>query len=130
VGDPPSDPADPTDPTDPSPPVAITGLSVFNDGPAAVGQAVKFAAIVETGSNIRFAWNFGDGATGEGATTSHVYAGPGEYSVTMTASNSLGDVQATTKVTVQSSDPSDPSDPTDPSGPDIQIQLFTPFIVK
>jgi PKD repeat protein len=37
-----------------------------------------------------YSWNFGDGSTGSGATTSHAYSALGTYTVTLTATNSLG----------------------------------------
>jgi predicted outer membrane repeat protein len=104
--------------SDPSPqPVAITGLGATNDGPVAAGRTVNFVAVVETGSDIRFVWDFGDGTTEEGATASHVYAEPGNYSVTITASNSLGVEQATTGVIVLPHDGA-------------QNQTFVPFTAK
>jgi PKD repeat protein len=37
-----------------------------------------------------YAWNFGDGATGSGATLRHTYSSPGTYTVTLTVTDNLG----------------------------------------
>ncbi|MEO1384426.1 MAG: PKD domain-containing protein, partial [Bacteroidota bacterium] len=37
-----------------------------------------------------WAWDFGDGTTGTGSTVSHIYALPGQYTVTLTVTNVLG----------------------------------------
>jgi len=42
------------------------------------------------GSPYDFAWDFGDGTTGSGASVSHAYTNPGNYSVVVTGSDSLG----------------------------------------
>jgi PKD repeat protein len=42
------------------------------------------------GASLTYTWDFGDGATGSGATVNHVYATPGEYLVTLTLTDSLG----------------------------------------
>jgi PKD repeat protein len=36
-----------------------------------------------------FSWDFGDGATSEGATAQHTYAVPGTYDVTLTVADNL-----------------------------------------
>jgi PKD repeat protein len=55
------------------------------------------------GNALTFAWNFGDGGTGSGATPSHTYSIAGSYLVTLTVTDngtpSLGD-EATTSATV------------------------------
>ena len=38
----------------------------------------------------RFEWNFGDGRSASGATTSHLYAGAGTYNVTLTVTDNQG----------------------------------------
>ena len=50
------------------------------------------------GAPLTFLWNFGDGATGVGATPSHSYADNGNYpvSLTVTAANGLTNVATTT----------------------------------
>jgi chitodextrinase len=42
------------------------------------------------GSIASRAWNFGDGSTGTGTTTSHTYALPGTYNVALTVTDNLG----------------------------------------
>jgi chitodextrinase len=44
---------------------------------------------VDAYNGLSFGWTFGDGASGEGAAPTHVYAAPGAYTVTMTAKDSL-----------------------------------------
>jgi PKD repeat protein len=69
-------------PTDPK-----ANTSVFFDASASTAP---------TGRTIsRYAWNFGDGSSGSGRTTSHTYAAAGTYTVTLVVSDSAG-VQHTT----------------------------------
>jgi PKD repeat protein len=42
------------------------------------------------GALVAHAWNFGDGGTGTGPTTSHTYASPGSYTVTLTVTDNEG----------------------------------------
>ena len=42
------------------------------------------------GDSLSYAWNFGDGATGEGAKVSHVYTKPGTYIVSLTVNDNSG----------------------------------------
>lgn len=58
--------------------------------PATVGQAVTLAAVAGTlsGNTLQYAWNFGDGTTGVGATVTHTYAGAGVYTATVTVADS------------------------------------------
>ena len=58
-------------------------------------------AVFDTGMNATFAdpwsaistplsWNFGDGQTAQGAQVSHAYSTPGVYTITVTATNAIG----------------------------------------
>ena len=67
----------------------VAGLAVAHDGPTALGQATTFTATVTAGRGVHYAWAFGDGATSQGASVTHVYAAAGSYSAVVTASNSL-----------------------------------------
>ena len=42
------------------------------------------------GLSLDHAWSFGDGATAQGATVTHAFATPGEYTVRLTATNAAG----------------------------------------
>ena len=71
------------------------------------GDEVTFNAAGSSdpdGDALTFSWNFGDGNTGSGLTTTHTFNQDGEYSVRLTVSD--GSLEATTKKTVNIIDPS------------------------
>ncbi|MEZ4556855.1 MAG: PKD domain-containing protein [Caldilineaceae bacterium] len=78
----------------------ITGLAAGSTSPTPLGDATTFFATVEAGTNVTYGWIFGDGNTGTGTHVEHTYAAPGSYTVTVTASNSLGAVSATLTVEI------------------------------
>lgn len=77
---------------------AIGGLQASSDSPTPLGNATRFVASVTAGTNISYAWNFGDGTVGSGANPTHIYGESGVYNVLVTASNSIS--QATTEMQV------------------------------
>jgi CSLREA domain-containing protein len=81
----------------------LSGLSAVNNSPKTVGTSVNFTATVITGTGITYQWNFGDGQFGSGPAVNHTYAAVGSYTATVTASNSVGSVNASTLVTVTQS---------------------------
>ena len=75
-------------------PVAISGLEASSDGPTPLGSVTHFTAGVSQGTNVQYAWTFGDGSSGAGSNPTHTYGEAGSYTVRVTASNSVN--QATT----------------------------------
>jgi PKD repeat protein len=67
---------------------ATTGLTVNVDGSASTDP---------DGSIASYAWNFGDGTTGSGATTSKTYTAAGTYTVTLTVTDDRGATASTTR---------------------------------
>jgi len=51
------------------------------------GQEITFSATATGTAPLSYAWAFGDGTTGSGATVEHTYADSGLYSVVVTATN-------------------------------------------
>ncbi len=78
---------------------AITGLRAANSSPTTLGNVTLFTATA-SGSNIVYAWAFGDGAFGHGGTVSHTYTMADFYTAVVTASNGVGSVSAATPVTI------------------------------
>src|SRR3989441_4379037 len=57
------------------------------------GQSVTFTGAATGGvSPYSFSWNFGDGATSTSQSPSHTYANPGSFTVSLSATDSLGTV--------------------------------------
>lgn len=81
---------------------------VVNDVPVANGtvtlQQVGQLTYNFNGSTsqygVTYNWNFGDGNNGTGVTTTHTYANPGTYDVTLIVINSCGSDTFTTKLVI------------------------------
>lgn len=65
-----------------------------HDGPAAVGEPVRFTAAVEGTEPITLTWDFGDGSGTTGPDPQHSYGATGTYTVVMTATNPYGEITA------------------------------------
>jgi len=80
---------------------AYTPLSVsFTYTPANPGplQTIQFTATVIGGTQpYGYAWDFGDGSTATGSTTSHFYLLPGTYTVVVTVTDGLGQSASASK---------------------------------
>lgn len=81
--------------------VPISGLSASNNSPTNLGDPTTLTASVTDGTNVNFDWAFGDGTTGNGAVVNHTYPDVGQYTAVVTASNSVGELVATTNVTIE-----------------------------
>jgi PKD repeat protein len=78
----------------------VTGSTVAVDGRGSTDA---------DGTIASYAWNFGDGATGSGATASRTYATAGTYTVTLTVTDDRGAASTTTRnVTVTPVAPGQP----------------------
>jgi PKD repeat protein len=51
-------------------------------------------------SALTFAWTFGDGNSSDAANPTHTYESPGDYDITLTASNECGQADATLSVSI------------------------------
>ena len=62
--------------------------------------SVQFNAISSGGAITSYLWDFGDGVTATGATTTHEYMSAGDYLVTLKATGAGGEVTATSNIQV------------------------------
>lgn len=74
--------------------IPVSGVSASADQGSRPGLGASFAAQLAAGTGPTFSWDFGDGATGSGMASEHVYAQPGVYTVTLTAANHVSQGQA------------------------------------
>jgi hypothetical protein len=85
---------------------ALNSLSVPTSGNT--GQAVGMSvAASDTWSAFNVAWNFGDGTTASGTSVGHAYGAPGAYTVTVTATDAVGNRRTGTR-TIQITTPPPP----------------------
>ncbi len=84
----------------------VNRAPVANAGPpasGAEGSAVSFDgshSMDPDGSPLTYAWDFGDGSSGSGATPSHTYADNGTYAVKLTVSDGTLSGEATTSAVI------------------------------
>jgi len=95
---PPSPPANKNPIADAGPPItAMVGDSVSFDGSASNDA---------DGTIASYTWDFGDGSTGSGVTTTHTYNVVGTYTVTLTVKDNLGATASdTTTATIKANQP-------------------------
>jgi PKD repeat protein len=77
---------------------AGSGNFVFSPTDPHPGDTVYFNASASTIVDGTFTWDFGDGTTGTGINTTHVYSSERTFTVTMTVRNSLGQASTTSKI--------------------------------
>ena len=71
-------------------------VALADVGPALAGKPIalnasgSFDPARGGGGDLTYAWDFGDGAKADGATTSHTYTAPGTYSITLTVRSPSG----------------------------------------
>ncbi|MDX9841719.1 MAG: PKD domain-containing protein, partial [Desulfobulbus sp.] len=123
-------PSDATSTTDPTSPTDTTALNAAIAAAPRNGTApltISFNAGSSTGSITSAQWNFGDGTTGTGTTTSHVFTEAGNYTVTLTVADSQGLTStATVAVSVASAAVTDPApEPTPATPPSAVISSST-----
>src|SRR3989475_710393 len=72
-------------------PLPLSTSFTLSPGNPAIGVTIAFTATSVGGTlPYSYAWNFGDGSTGSGAITGHSYSSVGQYSVTVTVTDSTG----------------------------------------
>jgi len=92
-------------PTTSSPPVALFSASTVN-GTAPLSVDFDASASFDAdGDTLTYSWDFGDGNTASGVTTSHVYTNVAAYTATLIVSDGLQSDQATTSIAVNNSNP-------------------------
>jgi hypothetical protein len=82
---------------------SIAGLEADNDSPTALGNPTTLTATISAGSNVTYTWAFGDGGYGHGAVAANIYPEADVYVAVVTASNAVGELAASTVVTVTDS---------------------------
>ncbi len=88
--------------TKPAETPALQAVVTTNVQSGTAPLAVSFNAASSTGTIASYLWNFGDGATGSGQSSSHTYTTAGTYTAKLTVTDGKGATStANTTITVQ-----------------------------
>jgi hypothetical protein len=99
-------------PPPPPTPTTLTASFTYSPSSPQTGRQVTFTATVSGGTQpYSHTWDFGDGSTGTGSTTTHAYGSPGSFTVTLNVRDNGSPVQTTTsqRSTTITSPPPPPS---------------------
>ena len=78
----------------------ISGLAIGHASPAIVGHAATLSATIVSGTRVSYLWALGDGAVNTGQSLTHAYRAVGNYTIVLTATNSVGSQVVTDTVQV------------------------------
>ncbi len=81
----------------------ITGLQAFNDSPTQLNAVTTLTVAISSGTSVTYTWTLGDGQTADGNRVGHRYTQAGVYAATVTATNSVSVLTATTMVVIKPS---------------------------
>ncbi len=73
----------------------------LNPSDPIINEAITFSADIRGTTPVTYRWNFGDGGTATGATASHMYSEPGEYTVSLECTNCGGSDSRSITIMVQ-----------------------------
>jgi PKD repeat protein len=96
-------------------------MSVDPSGSVKAGSSVTFSAAGSSdpdGDPLTFEWDFGDGNTGTGLTTSHTYAQPGDYVAELAVGDGTHEATTSKTITVVDSSAKEPRAKITPSKDD------------
>lgn len=82
---------------------SIVGLRITSSGPSELGTATRINATVESGTDVQYSWDMGDGTVYQDwslSYISHTFSREGNYTVTVTASNSASSTSSHISVEV------------------------------
>ena len=112
-----------------APPLGNHAPTAVPGGPYTAEHTVPFdgsaSRDIDQDIPLTYAWDFGDGTTGAGVSPNKSYAANGTYTATLVVTDALGkpSAPATTTVTIANVAPAVSA------GPDVTIQIGTPFTI-
>jgi len=90
----------------------LTASFDYQSGPTTVGSTITFTAVAAGGTGpYTYNWKLGDGSTASGTSIGHLYTKAGNYNVTLTTRDYLGETTISSKTLSVSGGSTAPSQP-------------------